>query len=183
MPLDAEAERQVGGLDGFDNAIGRVGGRRKAASDDLDGLVMPAVDLRRHPGRHGAREVRAGDDLEAVRHRRERVGHGVGQRDGHLRWQILDQRAARRDVEDLHAPADGQQRQALAQAAVRHLDLEGVARLLGERAGRVHRLAVQGGVDVGAAGEHDAVGAVQRRSDVADGQRPPAPRHRRRRAT
>ena len=67
-----------------------------------------------------------------------------------------------RDVDQLHAPADPQHRQVALDRRARERDLERVA--LGHRVDRlgVRLLAVGGGVDVGAAGEHQPVDQIQR---------------------
>jgi hypothetical protein len=81
----------------------------------------------------------------------------------HVR-EVLVQRAAADDVEQLHAAADGQQRQPGRQRAVDHGQFPGVPLGVGRAGRRVHGRAVPGRVHVTAAGHHQAV-------EVGHGQR------------
>ena len=76
--------------------------------------------------------------------------------------QVLQQRAAAGDVDQLHPPADPQHRQVPLDRRAGQGDLERVA--LGHRVHglRVRPLAVAAGVDVGAAGKHEPVDQLQR---------------------
>jgi hypothetical protein len=75
--------------------------------------------------------------------------------------QVLDQRAAERDVQQLHAAADPEHRQVAFQRAQRQRDLRAVA--VGPGVGGLGMAldAVGARVDVRAAGEHQAVEAVE----------------------
>ena len=75
--------------------------------------------------------------------------------------EVLQERAAAGDVDQLHPAADAQQRHVALDRRARERDLEGVA--LGHRVDglRMRLLAVAGGVDVGAAREHQAVDQLQ----------------------
>ena len=77
--------------------------------------------------------------------------------------QILDQRAALRDVHHLHAAADSEERDVALDRPPRERDLEVVA--LGDGVHRLRRalLAVEARVDIGAAGEQQAVDAGRAR--------------------
>ena len=83
--------------------------------------------------------------------------------------QVLLERAAARDVHELHAAADAEQRDVALERAARQCDLERVA--LGPRAlgHRVRLGAVAGGVEVGAAGEDQPVDDVEHLVGVALG--------------
>ena len=74
--------------------------------------------------------------------------------------QVLVQPAAVRDGHQLHAPADREQGQVGVERGAQQHQLRGVALGL-DLGGGVRPLAVQGRVDVGAAGEHDAVESVE----------------------
>ena len=77
--------------------------------------------------------------------------------------QVLGQRAAECDVEHLHTPAHREYRQIAVQRGAQQGQLERVARRTHAAAGRMRLLAVPGGIDVTAAGEHQAVqGSDQR---------------------
>ena len=79
-----------------------------------------------------------------------------------LRLELLDERAAARDVEHLHAPADTQQRQVALERAAGQRELEAVApRPHPDRLLRA-RLAVEARADVAAAGDEQAVEQVER---------------------
>jgi hypothetical protein len=80
----------------------------------------------------------------------------VGLRAGDV-GDVLDQGAAQQDVEQLHPPADGQQRQVPAQRGLEQRDLGGVPLRPGGGRVRSGLLAVPRRVDVGPAGEHQAV--------------------------
>ena len=79
--------------------------------------------------------------------------------------QVLEQRAAERDVDQLHAPADGQHRQVARERAPQQRDLEA------SRSGTVPMVSacaacVAGGIDVGAAGQHQPVDQVEQLARV-----------------
>ena len=80
--------------------------------------------------------------------------------------QVLEQRAARGDVHELHPAADAQQREVALEGAARERDLEVVA--LGHRAAGlgVGLLPVGGRVDVGAAGQDEPVEQVEDRVGI-----------------
>ena len=71
--------------------------------------------------------------------------------------EVLVQRPAPDDAEQLHAAADGQQRQPRLQRAVDHGQFPGVALGVGCPGRRVHGGAVPGRIDVAAARHHQAV--------------------------
>ena len=70
---------------------------------------------------------------------------------------MLDQRAAQRDVEHLHAPADREGRRAVADRGTRERDVERVDVLLHAVGVGVCRLPVARRVDVGTADQHEPV--------------------------
>jgi hypothetical protein len=75
--------------------------------------------------------------------------------------QMLVKRASERDVDQLHAAADAQHGHVALDGSARERDLEGVS--LGNGVDRVRPglLAVGGGIDVGAAGEQQAVDQIE----------------------
>ena len=81
----------------------------------------------------------------------------------HLRGDVLRERAARSDVDDLESAADGEQRRVVRQRELRERELERVARGVRLVRFRMPRVAIVRGIDVAAAGEEDAVEAVERR--------------------
>ena len=83
-----------------------------------------------------------------------------------LHGDVLDERAAERDVEDLDPAAHAEDGQAAVERALGELELEGVAERLGRREVLGRLLPVARGVDVAAAAEEDPVAGVQRVLEV-----------------
>ena len=79
----------------------------------------------------------------------------------HERRDVLDERAAGGDVQDLRAAADREQRQVAGHRPARQIDLELVAPRLGIVDRRVAILAVEHRIDVAAAGQQQAVELVE----------------------
>ena len=75
--------------------------------------------------------------------------------------EMLDERAAPGHVEDMHTAADRQERQLRVGGRADERHLEPVPPAVGRVRLLVRGGIVQGGVDVGAAGEHDAVEALR----------------------
>ena len=159
VPLHAEREPARRVLDRLGQVVDRrPAGDLEALAEAVDALVVVRLRAR---GRSRPRRARrasrgAADVVVGVVERARRaavvlVADGVGQ--------VLDQRPAARDVHHLHAAADAEQRQVALERAARQRELERVA--LGHRPGRLRmRLGAVGGrVDVGAAGEQQAVDA------------------------
>ena len=78
---------------------------------------------------------------------------------------MLDERAASGHVEELHAAADGQDREAARVRLAGELELEPVEVRLDGTEQRVRLGAVGGGVEVGPAGQADPVEPVDQRLD------------------
>ncbi len=93
----------------------------------------------------------------------ERLADDVGQ--------VLVQCAAPRDVDDLGAAADGQHGHVALVGGARQRELELVQGAFRRAQARVPIGAVDGGIDVGTAGQADAVDAIQEGVDRAEGQR------------
>jgi hypothetical protein len=77
---------------------------------------------------------------------------------------VLNQCAARRDVQHLRAAADRQKRQVRVEGTPREVDLELIAPRLGVVHGRVPLLSIEDGVDIASAGQQYAVDFLQDRS-------------------
>ena len=131
----------------------------QAFADLVDRLVMEGVRADRALA-HDPVQPRARLDLDLVR--------GLGRRRGlAVARDVLVQRPAAGDVERLGAAADGEDRQAALEGEPDQAQLEGVEARLGRpeldvALGR----AVGRRVEVGAAGEADAVEAIQQRGEV-----------------
>ena len=122
-----------------------------------DRLMVPAVDPARARRVHGAAErlvqPRSARDADVVRHAVLRDVDAVRQLRRHRRRDVLHERAAGGDVEDLRAAADRQERQVRVHRAAREIDLELVAPGLGVVDLGMPRLAVEDRIDVAAARE------------------------------
>jgi hypothetical protein len=116
--------------------------------------MMPAVHLQHLAAgelllhQAGQRGSRCHPDF--VRNRRQRRIHLVADRLIHPGWNVLHQRAAGGDVDDLQATADGQHRRVARQRQPRELQLERVADRVGRAGPRVDRLAVVCGIHISA---------------------------------
>ena len=88
---------------------------------------------------------------------------------------VLDERAAEGDVEDLDAAAHAEDGQPAVERALGELELEGVAERLGRRQVLGRLLAVARGIDVAASAEEDPVAGIQRIFEVPVHARKPQP--------
>ena len=147
----------------------------QALAERVDRLVVEGVDLGRAGAEH-ARGERAGGDAHRVRGLRRELGLAVV-------LDVLVQRAAARDVERLRAAADAEQRHARGVGGARELELEAVERGLGRAERLVGAGAVGGGIEIRAAGEADAVEALEQRRRPRRAPAEAARRARRRRSS
>jgi len=155
VPLDPDAEGVPPQFDCLGDLIVRPGDRDQALADPLHGLVVQG----RHPGL----------GTEPLAHRAARIevnlvrGHLVRIRRvpvvAHRVREMLDERAAPGHVEDVHAAADREERQLRVDGRADERHLEPVPAAVRLVRFLVRDGVVQRGVDVGAAGEHDAVEA------------------------
>ena len=83
--------------------------------------------------------------------------------------QVLDQRPPAGHVQELHAAADAEDRHVALERPVGQGELEAVALGPGVTGLRVYPRAVGGGIDVGAAGQHEAVDQVEHLAGVLRG--------------
>ena len=143
---------------------------RKPGADGLDRLMVPAVHLAGIAAdeafAHQPRQERILLDPDFVRQvvgLMLRHGQAVVHRAWHLRRDVLHERAASRDVQDLHAAADAEDRagpasRAAAMRPISNSSRAGIDFL--ER--RMRRLAVSRRIDVAAARQEQAVDAGER---------------------
>ena len=87
----------------------------------------------------------------------------------HFAGDVLDQRAAAGDVQDLYAPADGEDRQAFGACAFDERHFEPIAIEVDVDDRGMGRLAVAGGRHVLAPGQEQPVDRGERRADVSAG--------------
>src|SRR5579859_6438596 len=103
VALDGDNKAMVGDLDAFDHAIGGRCRDQHVAARRLDALMMEAVDHERLRAEQVG-QARAGDDGDGVRAIVSRLTRiSVLEAVGALRVNILIERAARGDVEQLQA--------------------------------------------------------------------------------
>src|ERR1051326_1901218 len=168
VPLHAEVERMARVLEAFDDAVGRVRGDAQAVADVLDGLVMRRVHLELALAKD-LRETRAAVDGDVVAMAVRRLAGVID-----VALDVLDERAARGDVHDLHAEADAER----GDAAVARDAGEGEVVVLPPRIhrldARLRRLAARGGGRV--AGRGGAAGRRPRGGGARGGRRRPRPR-------
>lgn len=168
MPLDGHGERVPGQFEGLDTAVGGPGRHAQPVAEPVDGLVVVVGRFeRRRAG--DLREQAVGGDLDrdaselAGRRRVPGVAEDVGQ--------VLVEAAAEVDVEDLHAAADAEERQAAVEGRGDQRELGGVTEVADVAGLGVGGLAVAGRVDVAAARDDEAV------EDVHKGRRRARRRH------
>ena len=147
-------------------AVGRHRGGDQARGEVMHRLVVHAVHLERRRADQGV-EPRARGDGHLVRQVVAGVARGgevvVLDGVGALRGDVLVERAAERDVEDLEPAAEPEQRLPLGDGPAREAELHPVAGRVEPAAGRQRRLAVGRGIQVHAAGDEDRVDAVVER--------------------
>ena len=158
MPLQAERVARSAPAHRFDDA---VGGRqrldRESAAERLDRLVVDRTD-RCAPGPFvEPAQAAARDDLDFMRIAIVRIRVYMAQRAGQLRRDVLIQRAAERNVDELQAAADAEHRLALDGAFPEQLDLVQVANPVSRPFRPQRLLAVGGRAHVRAALQHQAV--------------------------
>ena len=113
VPLQAEKKRVAGMFDCLDDAIGRGGAGDQCATDAFHRLVMGTVHLHAGP-LDDAFEQCAGCDGDAVRDVESRRRLSMVQHIGNLGRNILIEGSAERNIHRLHAAADGQGREMVA---------------------------------------------------------------------
>ena len=160
VPLDGQQKGMVGAGDGLHQPIRGMGLRRQSGCQQMDALVMVAVDpqllLPGDVGEHTALRQRHGVEGTVVGGL-----HHVGQDAGLLGRQVLIQRAAHEGIDELHAPADAKDRLAALAEQGEQRALQRVPPGTGRGAEGLRGLAVQGRVHVVAAGEQQPVAKIE----------------------
>ena len=161
MPLDAERVAAIRYLQGLGQVVHHgPAGDLEPVADARNPLVV--VRFRRvHELAGAARGQRSLRQADVVVGAVERAGRAAVVVVAEVLGQVLAQAAAEGDVDQLHAAADPQQRQVARQGAAREGHLEPVALGHGVDGLGVTLGVVDGGVDVGAADEHQAVDQVE----------------------
>jgi hypothetical protein len=143
-------------FDRLHEAVGGPAGHQQSAPDAVHPLVM--MRGRREGGDLGGREQAAGVlDLHVVQRLRVEDGDAVLEHPGQVR-QVGVERAAERDVHDLHPATDAEGRQPHPVGRQEQLDLELVAIVLDPVEAAVAGIAaVSGRIDVAAAHEEEPI--------------------------
>ena len=128
-----------------------------------DGLMMTAVDLQRARP-HDAVQQGAGQYGDGVHRVSGHIRTGVGQGAGQLVGDVLIQGAAQHAGEQLRAPADAEEGQIPPQRFFAQRPFHFIPQQVGLTAQRMPRFAETAGRNVAAAGQQEAVRAVQRRT-------------------
>lgn len=164
MPLDGEPEGIGGVFDGFDGAVGGARADAQAGGDLVDRLVVAGVGVEGCGGGEDGGEEGVGCDGEGV-------GVGAVAGAGVEEWggvggrgkvgEVLVEGAAAGDVHDLAAEADAQDGHAAGLGGAEEGEVEELAVGIGEAGFIVGRLAVESGVEVGAAGDEESVDLIE----------------------
>ena len=162
MPLHAQTERLAFDFDALGNAVGCLGDQARAFTQTIDAAVMCRVGLDQPVPANRAFQQRARHDLDGVHGIVEHVGV-TPLRATLARTQarhVHAQGAAGGDVEQLRAAAGGKEWLFGAEHLVNQLKLKTVANLAAQ-CGVVGALVAPAlGVNIGAAGNGDAVGDI-----------------------
>lgn len=154
MPLHAKDKSPVVPLNGFDDAVRGGGGDAQADANLLHRLMMAGVDLRRLRS-HDTTEQRTlfdpdrVDGLTAVL-----IFYDPVRFDG---CEVLEQRAAVMHIQELHPPADCQNRQVAAQSSFDRFPLHAIQLRIGFIRFRVLRFPILRRIDIDAAHYEQAV--------------------------
>ena len=167
MPLHAQAEWLAFDLDALGNAVGCLGDQARAFTQTVDAAVMCRVGLDQPVPANRALQQRARHDLDGVHGVVEHVGMAP------LRAALASaqarhvhaQSAAGGDVEQLRAAAGGKERLFGAEHLVNQLKLKTVANLAAQCGVVGSIIAPAFGIDIGAAGNGDAVGDIDVMTD------------------
>lgn len=167
MPLHAQAERLAFDFDALGNAVGCLGDQARAFTQTIDAAVMCRVCLDQSVPANRAFQQRARHDLDRVHGVVEHVGMAP-LRAALARTQaryVHAQGAAGGDIEQLRAAAGGKERLFGAEYLVDQLKLKAIADLAAEGGVVGPIIAPTFGIDIGAAGNGDAVGDIDVMTD------------------
>lgn len=167
MPLHAQAEWLAFDLDALGNAVGCLGDQTRALTQTIDAAVVCGVGLDQPVPAKRALQQRARHDLDGMHGVVEHVGMAP------LRAALASaqarhvhaQGAASGDIEQLRAAAGGKERLFGAEYLADQLKLKAIADLAAEGGVVGSIIAPTFGVDIGAAGNGDAVGDIDVMTD------------------
>ena len=167
VPLHAQAERLAFDLDALRNAVGCLGDQARAFTQTIDAAVVCGVGLDKLGAANRAFQQRARHDLDGVHGIVEHVGV-TPLRATLARTQarhVHAQGAASGDIEQLRAAAGGKERLFGAEHLADQLKLKAIADLAAEGGVVGSIIAPTFGIDIGAAGNGDAVGDIDVMTD------------------
>ena len=167
VPLHAQAEWLAFDLDALGNAVGCLGDQARAFTETLDAAVVCGVGLDQPVPAKRALQQRTRHDLDGMHGVVEHVGMAP------LRAALASaqarhvhaQGAAGGDVEQLRAAAGGKERLFGTERLADQLKLKAIANLAAEGGIVGSIIAPTFGIDVGAAGDGDAVGDINVMTD------------------
>lgn len=167
VPLHAQAEWLAFDLDALGNAVSCLGDQARALTQTVDATVMCRVGLDQPVPAKRALQQRARHDLDGMHGVVEHVGMAP------LRAALASaqarhvhaQGAAGGDVEQLRAAAGGKERLFGAEHLADQLKLKAIADLATEGGVVESIIAPTFGIDIGAAGNGDAVGDIDVMTD------------------
>lgn len=167
MPLHAQAEWLAFDLDALGNAVSCLGDQARALTQTVDATVMCRVGLDQPVPAKRALQQRARHDLDGMHGVVEHVGMAP------LRAALASaqarhvhaQGAASGDIEQLRAAAGGKERLFGAEHLADQLKLKAIADLATEGGVVGSIIAPTFGIDIGAAGNGDAVGDIDVMTD------------------
>ena len=167
MPLHAQAERLAFDFDALGNAVGCLGDQARAFTQTIDAAVVCGVGLDQPVPANRAFEQRARHNLDGMHRVVEHVGMAP------LRAALASaqarhvhaQGAASGDIEQLRAAAGGKERLLGAKYLADQLKLKAIADLAAEGGVVGSIIAPAFGIDIGAAGNGDAVGDIDVMTD------------------
>lgn len=167
VPLHAQAERLAFDFDALGNAVGCLGDQARALTQTIDAAVMCRVGLDQPVPANRALQQRARHDLDRVHGIVEHVGVAplCAALASAQAWHVHAQGAASGDVEQLRATAGGKERLFGAEHLADQLKLKAIADLAAEGGVVGSIIAPAFGVDIGAAGNGDAVGDIDVMTD------------------
>ena len=163
MPLHGDQEPGAVALDRLDDAVRRAAGHPQPRRQAADGLMVQGVNAdlgAEQPVQQRSRlqPDRMSGPVPGLQHQVPGAGR-IGGR------QVLGERAAQRDIHQLDAAADRQHRDVLLAREPDERDLDLVALGVDVLGRRLAGSGVPGGIDVAAAGQHQAVDAVEQARD------------------
>lgn len=167
VPLHAQAERLAFDFDALGNAVGCLGDQARAFTQTIDAAVVCGVGLDQPVPANRAFEQRARHNLDGMYGVVEHVGMAplrAALASAQARH-IHAQGAAGSDVEQLCAAARGKERLFGAKHLADQLKLKAIADLAAEGGVVGSIIAPTFGIDIGAAGNGDAVGDIDVMTD------------------